>query len=685
MVRSTLPRAALAASVLALGLGGWLHTRARSPAGGEPSRAPAPPAPSLSASPGEEGASGGDDWLPAPTAYAGPQRCAECHAKKYERWSRSWHARALAEAGPGAVVGKWGGVHFRGESSEAWMKRVGSRYVVRTRDREGQLGDHVVSWVLGGKRMQDPLTILPDGRWQVLPVYYHVTGKGEWVDYNEAKQGRVTAEHPFFWTNFRRTANRECLDCHVTGLDVRYDRSTHEWTTSFVAPGVACESCHGPGARHAETKDPKDIVHPRKAGAETGLALCAQCHGPRNPLFPILDARHRFRPGQRYEDYYDAYVITAGTAERSTDFFADGRPKSGSFEYQAMLQSACYRKGQATCLTCHTAPHEEHGRDDLKLARGDATPLVDQSCRSCHQRLFTKLAEHTHHRAREARSCAACHMPRLVPAVLDLEADHSLDVPVPENTIRHDVPNACNTCHAQQTPEAMAEALHRWWPGAAARQARRLRLADAFDMRLSERTRPALTSVAADVEESPSLRGAAALLLGQSDPRGAAAVLVPLLRDGSEVVRAKAAAGLGLCGAREATPALVPLLRERGLLVRQTVALVLASLGAPEGEQALRALVADPATEGLVQPRVTLALLAGRRGDFTAAEAGLKQALDLKPYDVPALLMLADAYGRLGRWVESRAELEEALRFDPGNSAVHTRLARIAERQDAAR
>ena len=124
------------------------------------------------------------------------------------------------------------------------MTHARDGYVVRTRDRDGALGDYRVSWVIGGKRMQDPLTIFPDGRWQVLPVYYHVTGK-RWVDYNEEKQGRVGPEHPFFWTNFRRNANHECLDCHTTGLDVRYDAASHAWSTHFADAGVACEDCHG--------------------------------------------------------------------------------------------------------------------------------------------------------------------------------------------------------------------------------------------------------------------------------------------------------------------------------------------------------------------------------------------------------------------------------------------------------
>src|SRR6185503_9587672 len=113
----------------------------------------------------------GDGSLPSRSRFAGSSACGDCHEKKRARWSGSWHARALAKARPDAVVGRFAGVHFKGDSSEAWMSRSRERSFMRTRDREGRLQDYAVDWVIGGKRMQDPLTVLPDGRWQVLPVY----------------------------------------------------------------------------------------------------------------------------------------------------------------------------------------------------------------------------------------------------------------------------------------------------------------------------------------------------------------------------------------------------------------------------------------------------------------------------------------------------------------------------------
>jgi hypothetical protein len=210
-----------------------------------------------------------------PNTYVGSARCADCHEKEHARWKDSWHARALSPGKRPFVVGDFKDVHFAGTSSEAWMKRAGDRYVMRTRDVAGAFADFPIDWVIGGKRMQDNITVFPDGRWQVLPVYFHVTGKGEWVDYTEAKQGPLTPQHPFYWTNVRRMANHECLDCHTTGLRVTYDESTRKWTTSFIDPNVACENCHGPGSRHSESQEERDIVHPVRSGS-VGMSACAR-------------------------------------------------------------------------------------------------------------------------------------------------------------------------------------------------------------------------------------------------------------------------------------------------------------------------------------------------------------------------------------------------------------------------
>ena len=252
-------------------------------------------------------------------------------------------------------MGNFRDTHFKGDSSEAWMSRREDRYFMRTQGPDGALSEYPVQWVIGGKRMQDPVTVTEDGRWQVLPIYFHVTGKSAWVDYSEKRQGELTPDHPFFWANFARSAQHACLDCHTTGLDVQLRPERPPWSTAFADAGVACESCHGPGARHAETQKPKDIVQPKHLPRRAGAWPCAGSATGHADAFSMLDAAHRFRPGQRYEDSYQPMVLLVG-GELSGDYFEDGRPSTSSFEYQALTQSRCYMKGGATCLLPHRAP-----------------------------------------------------------------------------------------------------------------------------------------------------------------------------------------------------------------------------------------------------------------------------------------------------------------------------------------
>ncbi len=602
---------------------------------------------------------GGESWdaLPSRDAFAGSETCRDCHQKNYDHWTRDWHARALSRAEKPYVAGRYNDAHFKGESSEAWMLRHSDDYVMRTRNREGQLLDYKVDWLIGGKRMQDAVTVFPDGRWQVLPIYYHVTGHGEWVDYNEAKQGRVGPDHPHFWTNFKRTVNKECLECHATGVDVRYDAKAHTWSTTFADAGVACESCHGPGARHAETKAKSDIFRPSK----NDMSVCGRCHGPHEPLFPLLVANQQFRPGERYDDRYQALVITDGT-ERSGEFFADGRPSSSSFEYQAVIQSRCFRIGGATCLSCHTAPHQDHGANDTKL---------DAACVDCHKAID---ASHSHHKS---VSCNDCHMPRILSGVLDKFPDHTLDIPNPQNTIRHDVPNACTNCHQEKPPAELQKTIEAWWPGAANRQSRRILLADAIDEKTRGASLGPLTQVVQDLSEAPSLRGAAAVLLAQRFPGDATRVLAPLLHDRDPLVRAKFVEALGYAHTGDVADPVAALLNDESIQVRQTAALVAASVGDARGVPALEALASNPATRALVRPHIMLAINAANHGDMDRAKRELDFAVSEVPYAVDALVMLGDIAARKGDFASAKTEFEEALRFNPSHRGALGRMAAL--------
>jgi hypothetical protein len=593
----------------------------------------------------------------------GSAKCGECHDKQLAGWKRSWHSRALAPASKKSIVGDFSNAHFAGTSSEAWMRKTGDAYVMKTRGPDGALAEFTVGWVVGGKRMQDNIAVMPDGRWQVLPVYFHVTGHA-WVDYTETKQGALTPEHPFYWTNVRRMANHECLDCHTTGLRVAYDDESRRWTTSFTDPNVACEDCHGPGGRHAETQNDVDIMHPGRQ-KQAVLAACARCHGPRNPLFPLLDAEHQFQLGDAYDDMYDPIVVVLPQQGTSSDFFADGRPKTSSFEYQALLQSACARKGGANCLTCHDAPHDTRQKAELRDKDADAP------CKSCHP---TITAAHGHHKAVK---CISCHMAPVVSGVLDHFADHAIDVPVPQNTARHAIPNACGVCHPQKTVDDLAKTFAAWWPAADTRAARRLRLADAFDETTAAQSARPLADVVGDASEAPTLRGAAAILLGRRFGPQTAPAIRPLLASDDVLLRAKACEALAGAHATGEAEAIAARLADRSLRVRLACSVALYDLHDARGQPALEQLAAGPASSHLAVPHLELGSLHARKGEFAAARTELEAVARLMPYYTEALIQLAAVDAELREFAAAHARIDQALALEPAHPGAQALRAKL--------
>jgi hypothetical protein len=604
------------------------------------------------------------DDLPRRTAFAGSSTCRDCHADQYDVWQHDWHPRALSEPVAPFVVGRFDHAHFKGQSSEATMSKQGSTYVMRTADRDGVVTDYAVKWLVGGKRMQDALTELDDGRWQVLPVYFHVTGGGAWVDYNEAKQGAVGPTHPFFWQNFRRTANRECLGCHATGVSVSYERDTHRWVTSLVEGGVGCEACHGPGARHAESKSKADIVAFGSLTPAAQNAICASCHGPREPVYPFLDASHRYLPGAAYSDSFQPSGLVDGES-RSGEYFVDGRPSSSSFEWQALQQSRCFLKGGVTCLSCHTAPHAPNqGPDELKM-----TP----TCTTCH----ADVKEHSHHATAEGQHCTGCHMPRVLTGVLDHFADHAIDVPVPENTLAHGVPNACSVCHPKMPVASLVAKTEQWWPGSQRRH-RRMQLADAFDEKTKARSAAALEAVVTDSSEAPILRAFAAELLGQRFAPEAARVLPGLLSVEDPLLRSRVVSGLSAARAKGSADHVAATLTDPSIVVREFSALLLTAWGDARGPVALEKLASDPETKNLVRPHLALAQRAASAKQFETARREVATALSLMPYAPGALLLEADLAVQRRDLEAAKKALDECLRFDPANAGATRRLEVLA-------
>ena len=148
-------------------------------------------------------------------------------------------------------------------------------------------------------------------------------------------------------------------------------------------------------------------------------------------------------------------------------FWSDGMVRVSGREYNGLVESPCFQRGEMSCLSCHamhTDPTDpaavEAWRDDQLEAgmRGNA------ACVQCHQSIGDRLEEHTHHLTDSSGSqCTNCHMPHTTYGLLKAIRSHQIDVPRVGVTLETGRPNACNLCHLDRSLRWTADQLADWY------------------------------------------------------------------------------------------------------------------------------------------------------------------------------------------------------------------------------
>ena len=209
-----------------------------------------------------------------------------------------------------------------------------------------------------------------------------------------------------------------CVFCHNVKAQPHFDFRTKKFATEVAELGVACGACHGQAAAHAErasspftrawwrltASGDRQIVQPQKLTPERGLMVCGHCHGQRVPeptdrIQEILGKGDPFNAGDDLEKFYRPVwrETRIGDYSFANRFWANGAPRLTAYEYQGLLRSACYVKGEhashITCLTCHSM-HEGDVRGQIKPEN-----RTDKPCLGCHQQYAAAaaLASHTRH------------------------------------------------------------------------------------------------------------------------------------------------------------------------------------------------------------------------------------------------------------------------------------------------
>lgn len=437
-------------------------------------------------------------------SYTSSQACQSCHPDNYRTWYGSFHRTMTQVADADTVAGPIDQpFSFLGQSFR--LLRHG-RDVWFQMDKAGPGGQPRrlrLAMITGSHHMQVYWYATGHSRKLGQIPYIYLIEEQQWIPRNATF---LTPPAPEIKSALPGAWNMACIKCHTTQGKTRspdWGRSNVDMTelsfdTRVAEFGIACEACHGPGEAHVllnrnplrryafhlnGTPDPS-IVQPARLSHELSSQVCGQCHAilefyEKDDFQQWMDHGYPYRPGQvlsesklvvRYQDRQQPRLRQLAKRKPTyweEKFWSDGMVRVSGREYNGLIETPCFQRGQLSCLSCH-AMHQspEDSRPLSQWAIDQLKPGMrgDQACLQCHDPARFDTPNHTRHAPDSSGSrCYNCHMPYTTYGILKAIRSHQIDTPTVQASLQTGRPNACNQCHLDKTLDWAASRLEEWY------------------------------------------------------------------------------------------------------------------------------------------------------------------------------------------------------------------------------
>jgi hypothetical protein len=348
------------------------------------------------------------------TDYVSSQECRSCHPGSYASWHRTFHRTMTQLALPENVMGDFSGATVESGGATYRVFRRGDEFWAEMPDPDLMLAAHRGN---PGRPLEEvlPLDTVPRVERQVVMT----TGSHHYQTYwvRSSKFPGVLHTLPLIFLPVekqwipREAAfmippddpvrlvtiwNDHCIKCHSTGWNPNVS-GPKSFDTEVGELGISCEACHGPAKEHIErhrnplmryrhrlglSEQDETITHPAKLDHVRSSQVCGQCHGVHIWRDDEYGNRYMFEgvcyaPGEDLESFRECIEFPDEEAtpseraafERNRQFFRerwwdDGTILAGGREYAAMKRTACFTRGEMSCLSCHSM-HNAPPRDQL--------------------------------------------------------------------------------------------------------------------------------------------------------------------------------------------------------------------------------------------------------------------------------------------------------------------------------
>lgn len=427
-----------------------------------------------------------------PEKYARSESCRACHPDQYASWHRSFHRTMTQVASEESVRGNFDGVtlelddeiyRLERRRDEFWVELVDPDWKLRQESGTSEAGrvsappsdpatpprvHRRISLVTGSHHMQAYWVDNPHGNQQFSFPFTYLFEQERWVP-----RRSVFLKDPAI-LRWNQVWNVGCIDCHATAGQPRQKEDSISFDTRVAELGIACEACHGPATEHVRlNSDPRrryalhlrkkgdaSIVNPARLNFKRSSEICGRCHSVHSPLDEQawLQQGADFQPGEALEASVRVTSHPQSFELRRNLFWSDGMIRVSGREYNGLIKTPCFLRGDMSCLSCHSMHQSSPTNQLAKSMESNA------ACLQCHAAFQKDLQRHTHHAPGSSGSlCYNCHMPYTSYGLLKALRSHQISNPSVKATLQTGRPNACNLCHLDKSLEWTGQNLSAWY------------------------------------------------------------------------------------------------------------------------------------------------------------------------------------------------------------------------------